>query len=171
MSRARLEAPCPGAAASARYAILTMGPVRLLIPQNQVYALEPSTDVVHPAGGELAWIDVADGRWPVCCLSDDLCLVPEIPPGRNICVLLHTDDGLVGVLCDQVALLGQQAEVDWLPVPECMRTPRSPLQGLALQGERVLCVVSAQDLLAGIGTAEQSAGLAAGWEGKQWGTR
>ena len=128
-----------------------MGALRLLLPQNQVYALEPGLDVVHAAGEDLGWIEVADGRWPVCCLSEDLQPVRQIPPGRNICALLHTDAGPFGVLCDQVVMLGHQAEVDLLPVPACMRTTAMRLRGLVLDGEHVLCVASAPDLLAGVG--------------------
>lgn len=157
MSATRPDEVPGGVATSTRYVILTMGALRLLIPQNQVYALEPSIDVLHQAGEDVGWIDVAGGRWPVCCLSQDLSPVREIPTGRSICVLLHMDGGLFGVLCDQVVMLGHQTAVDWLPVPECMRTPTMRLRGLVLDGEQVLCVVSAQDLLAGIGVAQQSA--------------
>ena len=57
------------------------------------------------------------------------------------------------MLCDQVIML-ERTGLDILPLPGCMRTPNSPLQGLVLDGEGVLCVTSADDLL-GCVTPEQ----------------
>jgi hypothetical protein len=71
----------------------------------------------------------------------------EVPAGRHVCVLLDVGTQLFGVLCDQVVML-DQAGLDIRPLQGCMRTPGTPLHGLVLHGERVLCVTSADDLLA-----------------------
>jgi hypothetical protein len=45
----------------------------------------------------------------------------------------------------------EQEGLGILPLPRCMRTPGTPLQGLVLHAERVLCVTSADDLLGCVG--------------------
>ena len=139
-----------GPVTTGRYAVLTMDNLDLLIPQHQVHALEPGVDVRRSEGEEVGWIAVAGSPSPVYCLSEDLRPLREVPAGRRICVLLDLGPRLFGVLCDQVVML-DRAGIEVLPLPACMRTPGTPLQGLVLQGERVLCVTSAQDLLACVG--------------------
>jgi len=127
---------------------LTLGELHLLLPQHQVYALEPAFDVAYPAGEDLGRIQVDGMGWPVCCLSEELRPVREIPASRHVCVLLHVNAGLFGVLCDQVSLADGAGGSDVLPLPECMRTLHTRLRGLVLQEEQVLCVTSVEDLLA-----------------------
>ena len=143
-----------GSVTAGRYAVLTMDNLRLLVPQHQVHALEPGFDALRSEGDETRWIAVAGARSPVYCLSEDLKPIHEVPASRHICVLLNIGAGLFGVLCDQVVML-EQAGLEILPLPECMRTLNTPLQGLVLQGEQVLCVSSAQDLLACVGDQRQ----------------
>ena len=136
-----------GAVTTGRYAVLTMDTLGLLIPQHQVHALEPGFDVQRSDGDEVGWITVTGTDSPVYCLSEDLRPIREVPAGRHICVLLDIGARLIGVLCDQVVML-EQAGLQILPLPGCMRTPGTPLHGLVLNGERVLCLTSADDLLA-----------------------
>jgi len=133
-----------------RYAVLTMDHLGLLIPQHQVHALEPGFDVQRSQGDGVDWIAVGGAPSPVYCLSADLMPIREVPAGRHICVLLDTGTRLFGVLCDQVVML-DQAGLEMLPLQGCMRTPGTPLHGLVLHGERVLCVTAADDLLACVG--------------------
>jgi len=154
MSAGRPAGPPLGPAPATRYLILTLGGLRLLLPQDQVYALEPAFDVAHPAGDDLGRIRVDGLSWPVCCLSEELKPVREIPASRHVCVLLHAAAGLFGVLCDRVLLSEGPGGPDILPLPECMRTPHTRLRGLALQGGQVLCVTSVGDLLACAGVGQ-----------------
>ena len=144
-------------AASGRYAMLTMDELGLLIPQHQVHTLEPAFDVQRSEGEDADWIDVAGARSLVYCLSENLQPIREVPAGRHICVLLESGGDLFGVLCDQVVML-EQAELDILPLPECMHAPDTPLRGLVLHGEKVLCVSSADDLLACLGEKQGPVG-------------
>lgn len=137
-----------GSGVTSRYAVLSIDNLGLLIPQHQLHALEPGFDVERHEGDALGWIAVAGVRSPVYCLSDELKPIREVPRSRRICALLDIGATLVGLLCDQVTML-EQAGIEILPLPECMRTPGTPLHGLALHAERVLCVTSAQHLLAG----------------------
>ncbi len=81
------------------------------------------------------------------------------PANRPVCVLLESDRELFGVLCNQVTLF-EQTEPDITPLPKCMQTPGTPLRGLALDHGQILCVGSADSLLACLGdqfeTAEAS---------------
>ncbi len=133
-----------------RYAVLTMDERALLIPQHQLHALEPAIDVQRSEAEDAGWIAVAGVNWPVYCLSEDLRPIREAPVDRHICVLLESGAGLLGVLSDQVVLL-EQMELEILPLPRCMRTAGTPLQGLVLHAERVLCVTSANNLLDCVG--------------------
>jgi len=129
-----------------RYALLVMDGLQLLVPQNQVQALEPGFDVQHPDAGGVGWITVAGARSPVYCLSQDLTPLPEAPASRKICVLLESGAGLFGVLCDQVTMF-ERTEREIRPLPPCMGAAGTPIQGLMLHGEQVLCVSTADDLL------------------------
>ena len=139
-----------GLVTTGRYAVLTMDGLGLLIPQHQVHALEPGVDVQRSQGDGADWIAVGGAPSPVYCLSADLKPIREVPAGRHICVLLDIGPRLFGVLCDQVVML-DQAGLDIPPLQGCMRTPGTPLHGLVLQGEQVMCVTSADDLLACMG--------------------
>lgn len=143
---------------SYRYVFLSIGQLGLLIPQHQVHALEPSFDVQRSKGGDATgWISVTGASSPVYCLSENLQLIHEIPTDRNICVLLDIGDGLFGILCDQVVML-TQAELEIRPLPACMQGPDTPLRGLVLYGEKVLCVTSADDLQACLGVKPEVVG-------------
>ena len=135
---------------TAQYAVLSIGRLGRLIPQYQIHALEPVFDVQRSKGGELGWITVAGVRSPVYCLSENLQPIREVSADRHICVLLDMGGGLFGVLCDQVAML-EQAELEIKPLPACIHTPDTPLRGLVLHDKKVLCVTSADDLLACLG--------------------
>ena len=143
-----------GSAAIGLYAVLVMDGLELLIPQNQVHALEPGFDVQHPDAGGVGWITVAGTRSPVYCLSRDLQPLREAPASRHICALLDSGAGLFGVLCDEVTMF-EQAAHEITPLPACMGSADMPLQGLMLHGEQVLCVGSADDLLACLDNARE----------------
>jgi CheW-like domain len=139
----------PRPAPQERYVIVTLGELRLLLPQHQIYTLEAALDVERPEGEEQrGWISIDGASWPVYCLSADLRPLREVPPARRICLLLRIDDSLLGLLCDGVTLYGGQGEPRILPLPGCMQAPNTPLRGLALQGEEVLCLTCAEELRA-----------------------
>jgi len=146
----------PGPQPAAHYVLLSMDTLRLLIPQNQVRTLEPGFEVRYPDTGGTGWIEIEDMRSPVYCLSRNLEPLVTPPASRNVCVLLESEHGLFGVLCDQVAMFGEIAAE---PLPKCMRSAGTPIRGLALHGEQVLCIGSAAGLLACL-EASPSSGVA-----------
>jgi hypothetical protein len=140
--------PSRRAGSQDRYVVLGLGNLRLLLPQRQVYTIEPALDVERSEETDERRISIDGASWPVHCLSEDLRPMREVPSTRRICLLLRTTTGLLGLLCDRVALYGGGGEIQVLPVPGCMLTPDSPLRGLVLQGEEVLCLTCAEDLVA-----------------------
>ncbi len=140
-----------------RYVILNIGRLGLLIPQHQVHALEPAFDVQPSKEEGAGWITVAGARSTVYCLSENLQPMREVPSERHICVLLEIGCGQFGVLCDQVIMF-EPAELDIKPLPESMHAPDTPIQGLVVHGERVLCVCSADNLLACLGEEQEPFG-------------
>ena len=138
---------CYEPAATGRYTVLSIGQLDLLIPQHQVHALEPAIDVQRSNGEATGWITIAGARANVYCLSENLLPMQEVPTDRHICVLLDIGCGLFGILCDQVIMF-EQTELDIKPLPECMCVQDTPILGLVLHDEKVLCVSSAEDLQA-----------------------
>lgn len=138
------------------YALLTIDQLALLIPQQQVRDIKLALDVQRSAEHEKCWITFAGVNWPVYCVSEDLQPIRQLPIKRHNCVLLESGAGLLGVLCDQVEML-EQVGFKILPLPECMRTRDTPLQGLVLFGERVLCVTTAENLLMCVGRQQSPA--------------
>lgn len=128
------------------HVVLIMGTLKLVIPQPQVYALEPAIDVVYSDENTVGMVTVDDADWPVYCLSEELGLLQKIPKERRICTILYAKGGLFGLLCDQVILADWLNDALIIPLPICTRTVQTRLQGLMLHGEEVLCMVSAQEL-------------------------
>ncbi|MGD8589904.1 MAG: hypothetical protein PVG22_13845 [Chromatiales bacterium] len=131
---------------STRHVVLQMGRLALLIPHHQAHTFEPTMDVIRSQDEGVGWFSLDGTRSPVYCLSEDLQPITEVPADRRICVLLNTDAEIFGLLCTHVGLF-EQIKPDIQPVPECMRVPKLPVRGLVTQGEEVLYVTSAQDLL------------------------
>jgi hypothetical protein len=140
-----------------RYVVLNMGQLSLLIPQHQVRILEPAFDVQRLKEDDVGWLTVAGVRSPVYCLSEQLQPISEVPADRHICVLLDIGGEKFGLLCNQVFMF-EQAELDIMRLPECMQVPDTPLRGLVLYDEKVLCMTSAHDLLACLEVNKASVG-------------
>ncbi len=134
-------------------AILTISGLRLLLPQKEIRALEAADDVdVRDAEPpSIGWLQHAQQRWPVYCLSQDLLLMAEVPVERRACVLLGAGTGYVGILCDDVAI-GQQTQGQRHELPPAMRLPNMPVLGLMATGEQgIVCITSAECLTAHLG--------------------
>ena len=129
-----------------RYALLTIDQLSLLIPRQQVRAIKQAIEVQCSVEDEKCWITFAGVNWPVYSVSEDLQPIHQLPAVRRNCVLLESGAGLLGLLCDQVNML-EQMELEILPLPRCMRTQDTPLHGLVLHDARVLCAITAANLL------------------------
>lgn len=131
-------------------ALVTIGGVRLVLPQSEIRALEAASDVdrQEPESSSVGWIQYLQQRWPAYCLSSDLTLLTKVPNERRACILLATGADYVGVLCDEVRIarqneLGQQHEL-----PPAMHLSDTPVLGLVgLNEEDVACVTDAKQLV------------------------
>ena len=130
-------------------AMLKIAGLHLVLPQNEIRALESMDNVERrdAESGRVGWVRYAQQRWPVYCLSQDLALLADVPAARRACVLLGAGQaGYVGMLCDDVSIvrqsLGPRHEL-----PDAMRLPETPVTGLTvLEGETVACLTSAEHL-------------------------
>lgn len=125
-----------------------VGSLRLLVPQEDVRTVESVADIRTPTSrpGALGSIRVGRERLPVYCLSETLTELDTKPASRRICPILVAGDGRYGLLCDEVELIPGW-ELDVRPPPPAMRRHRAAVCGLALHGEGLVCVSSADALL------------------------
>jgi hypothetical protein len=144
--------------------VLSLGAVKLCLPQNEIRTLEPVLDLREvDAGLAVGVIEVEDGVWPVFCLSEDLVPQSELPVGRRVCVLLGHGEVLFGLACERVESL-QAALVRLVPVPETVAREASAIWSLGLYGEEILCMSSTRalaDLLESHGCLQPAALAAA----------
>ena len=129
------------------FAVLSLEGLNLLLPQEDVHSVEPILDV-EPATNQrtaASWVDQAQERWPIYCLSPELDTMRDLPVERRVCVLLDRDEVGFGLAVEQVTAL-QQGQLRFFSLPICMRTPGSPVRAMACQDEAVLCVTTAIDL-------------------------
>lgn len=146
---------------NAYYLTISLDSLRLIIPQTQVYALEPVLDVSYK-DDNIGYIQIDDVICPVYTLSEELTPLVTIPEQRRICVLLHTDitmesalqedlyylpANMFGLLCDQVVLDEWTDKIEIFPLPACMRTIATKLIGLMLKDNEILGITSAKELL------------------------
>ena len=135
------EAPVP------YLAVLSVGTVKLCLPQNEIRTLEPVLDLREvDAGLTVGVIEVEDGEWPVFCLSEDLVPQTELPVGRRVCVLLGHGEVLFGLACEKVDSL-QAALVRPVPIPDAAVREGSAIRSLGLYGEEILCLSSTRALV------------------------
>ncbi len=136
----------PGAGSTA---ILKIARLCLAVPQDDIVAIEARAhvDMSQPSARSVGWITYARQRWPVYCLSDELALLFQIPAGRRNCVLLAQRTGYLGILCDQTSLAAEDlGRVHALP--DAMRLPGTPIQGVMAMGDGTACASTARLLTA-----------------------
>lgn len=129
------------------FANVTFAGLQLLIPQSDIYSLEPTVDMtpcpdVIGAAGQL---QQGNEVWSLYALSSDLSLLDRCPPSYRIAVLLKNVKPVFGLLCEQIDTLAQN-QISIHPVPTAMRNPKSPLLALAIYGEEVHYISSASAL-------------------------
>ena len=129
------------------YALLSLHHHALLLPQGDIRTLESVLDM--NLGGQLAnsvgWLPFEGDRWPVYGLDEGLNPCSGLPETQRLCALLSVESGYFGLLCQNIATLPGSA-VRIRPLPTAMIKSGSPLRGLALYGDRVGLVSSAEAL-------------------------
>jgi hypothetical protein len=133
---------------SQRFAVLQLVGVSLLIPLTEVYSVESVLDLDRhrKSKGSVGSVR-SSGEWfPVFSLTDDLEITGTLPETFRVCAI-------VGIGNIALALAGRSlvaldnSTIHHHPLPECMRTPRSPVRALAYDGQRILCETSVNDLV------------------------
>jgi hypothetical protein len=129
-------------------ALLQISGLRLLLPQNEIFASEAVDNVeMHDARApSVGWLRHEQIRCPVYCLSQDLSLLTTIPAERRTCVLLRAVTTYFGILCDSASVIPQTPD-NQNELPLAMRLPESPIQGLvALNENGIACLTSTNAL-------------------------
>jgi len=133
----------------ARSAELVVDGQSLLVAHIHIHSVEPILDVrMAPGHGQaIGTLQLGDNRWPVYCLDADLNILGNVPAARRACVLLKSDRGGVGILCDEVSVV-DNAALTMVPVPGCMSGGQSLMDSLAIVDGKVTCVLEADRLSA-----------------------
>lgn len=142
------------------YAALQLDGRRLLLPQSEVFSLEPTQDLDASEAdgvGIVGYITLTGKMVPVYCFTRELVLSEIIPEVYRLCVLLQGQQGvLFGILCNNVTAI-ETANSQLLPVPNCMRLPNMPICSLLLSDEELICITTAANIEALIEHSYESA--------------
>lgn len=147
-------------AQSGNFAALVLDRMELLLPQSDLYGLEPAADMIPALGDSVSigQFQQGDRSWPCYALSADLAPLPQKPVDCRVAALIKHDQGAYGVLCKQVYMI-EAGRLELRSIPEALRTRSSPLLALALFDGKVLCVSSAKVLSSRLRSSPQGAAL------------
>jgi chemotaxis signal transduction protein len=157
MARAFTESDISDATA---FAVLTLDGRHWLIPQNEIHSLETVLDMTADAAQLDAQEPVAPNPagflpfrgqlWPVYCLGGDFARLQNAPGNRRIVVLLNHDHLALGLMCDEIEVLGRD-HGKLQALPACMGTATHPLRALLSHGEDLAYVTTTARLAALLG--------------------
>lgn len=131
------------------YAALTVDSQKLLLPQSEIRALEPVSDIDRRAKlpGTVGWIAIENKKWPVYSMGKDLAVLDGMPKTRRVCVLLNGGENHFAITCDTIGTVKSE-QLIFHPLPVCMSTRNSPVLALAIWGTEVSCLTTASRLAA-----------------------
>jgi hypothetical protein len=120
---------------------------RFLIAHAPIHSVEPIADVhIETGHGQtIGMLQVGEDRWPVYCVDAELNILDTPPAKRRSCVLLKSDHGDIGILCDGMRVIDNGA-LTIAPLPGCMGGERSLVESLAIIDGKVTCVVEVNRL-------------------------
>ena len=122
------------------YVQLVLGKTRLLFPGAEILSLEAIPEIGAPgADGRIGALNLNGTVLPVYNFDEQLHLHGEAQESRSACVCLGDGKAAFALLCDKVETVAG-AELQIVELPACMRSATTPVQSLALQGTRILCV-------------------------------
>lgn len=126
-----------------RFAVLVFAGLQVLIPQNDIYTLEPIIDMTPPVtdSSSVGQLQQSGQAWSLYALSANLTLLTSRPDSYRIAILMKHTQPACGLLCEQVYSI-ERSEINIHPVPAAMHCKDSPLLALALVGEEVRCISS-----------------------------
>lgn len=132
---------------SESFANLVLDGIHLLVPQKDIQALEPATDMGFSADypGSAGQFEQARKIWPLYAFSADLLLLTQRPEAYRVAVLMKHERQPYGLLCQQVYLV-ERRRVGIHPLPPSFYNPQSPVLALALCEGEVRCMSTASAL-------------------------
>jgi hypothetical protein len=131
------------------YALLRLEQTRLLVPSQDIRILELAIDMDSndtPARG-VGWIKFGSRRCPVYCPSMDMAWLTKVLADRPICAVLAAAGQSFGLVCSEATLL-QTSDMVFHELPPAMSVPGLPFHQLAIHAGILVCVSSAEQLLA-----------------------
>jgi len=129
------------------FANMAFAGVQLLIPQSDIYSLEPTIDMTPCLDtiGAVGQLQQGSEMRSLYALSSDLNLLKSCPDSYRIAVLLKNVNPVYGLLCEQIDTLTRN-QIHIQPIPRAMHNPKSPLLALAVYGKEVRYISSASAL-------------------------
>ena len=126
--------------------LIQLDSVVLAVPESNLHSVELVLDFKPARDARLAgYIELHRQEWPVYCPTDNLVSVGEMRDDHRTCAMLIADDGLFGLMCREVINV-DAAQLRSFKLPDCMRTPDTPLNGIGILGKRIVCLTSAPSL-------------------------
>jgi hypothetical protein len=132
---------------SERFVLFVFDGLPLLIPQSDIYSLEPTVDVIPTVthSGSVGQLNQSGNTWSLYAFSSELNLLTICPDSYHIAILMKNIQPLYGLLCEQVDTI-DRSQISIHPVPAVMHPENSPLLALALHGQDLLYISSASAL-------------------------
>ncbi len=112
--------------------------IHLLFRKCEVKSVEMLDDVESssPEGTGALRYRHGESECPVVALDGNFGILPSIPARRQHFILLASEKGELGIACDQTSLL-READARLMPLPDCMQSEESPIQGVALIADAI----------------------------------
>lgn len=125
------------------FANLIFSDIQLLIPQGDIFSLEPSLDIIDiKEKNSIGQVQQAGITWSLYALSGDLEVLKERPKQAHIVVLFKHTEPASGLLCEQISTIASK-ELLIQDIPAAMYAKDSPLLALAIYQNEVRFISSA----------------------------
>lgn len=143
-----MDAPAHSPDKQARFTLIRLDLVELLVPQADLLTLESILDLEENGGqgGALGVIAFRRERVPVYCPTDALEPSPTLIPGRRICCVLATAEQVFAIACREVTSI-VAAAAKLVELPSCMHSNHTAVRALGLLGGRIVSVTDAARLV------------------------
>jgi hypothetical protein len=127
------------------FAQLAFADLQILIPQTDIYSLEPVADMTPPAMEQpdsVGRLEQSGHIWSLYALSSDLNVLSTSPESYRIVVLMKNVQPVYGLLCERVDTV-MRSEISIHSMPGVMQRKNSPILALALHGTEIRYISSA----------------------------